>query len=167
MRQLVVGLAALLVVGCLPSKAPTVHAPLPSQTDLERRVAQAGLEAWREARLPMVLDAPCRLAELRIERPATAEEYHRFCEEGTAGCAIFRSLAPVAVIHPDQPHDELHESRLALHEWTHMAFRCFGRGSWPDIFGRDHADPEVFAGKHGERPDSVEQRAQRALRAKP
>lgn len=152
----VVGLVALLVVGCMPTPAPRTTMPLEPQTELERAAAAAGASSWRDAELKTP-ETVCRLLELRVAYPLTIEDYTRTCPLKSWACLGWRELAPVAFMSPVlQPAAVAH---AALHEWLHAAVYCYRRGPWPDAYDAAHADEAVCKGG----PDSVEQRAQRAL----
>lgn len=127
-------------------------------------MASAGIEAWRAAGLE-TSPATRWLSQLRIERPATSEAYDARCPAVLLGhsAACLRSYGwdvPVAVVSPTQQTVEQVE-HAALHEWLHEAGYRFGR--WPD-YNPLHSDVDVWKGKPGERPNSVEQRAQRMLK---
>jgi hypothetical protein len=160
----VVGLVALLVVGCIPPAAARTTTPLAPQTELERAVVTAGLEAWRSvgfATTPAVGD----VQRFRIAFPATVEAYEQACPPAIVGpsgaCLGWRDQGayPIAYISPALPRARV--PHAALHEWIHAAGYRFGR--WPDYDSPAHSDEKVWAGKAGSRPDSVEQRAQRML----
>lgn len=151
----VVGLVALLVAGCLPTRGTTL--PLEPQTELERTVASAGLEAWRAAGLettPAVRD----VMRLRIER-LDAGTFDVACPDAWA-CLGWRDQGAVLVVYLSPRLPAGNVLHAALHELCHAMGYRFGR--WGD-YNAGHTDAEVFAGKGGSRPNSVEQRAQRAL----
>lgn len=161
----VVALAGAIFVmcGCATPRPRTV-VDLPAQTEIEQRVATAGIEAWRAAGLKTT-PAVSWLEQLRIERPATVAAYDERCPAAVLGhswaCLRWRGWdVPVAVLSP-LLLTETQRLRAALHELCHAMGYRFGR--WADYDSPWHTDPIVWAGKSGSRPDSVEQRAQRAL----
>lgn len=151
MRWPVVGL--VLLAACLPARPVT---PLPAQTELERQVAAAGLEAWRAVGLPTT-PAVSALMRLRIEQPATLEAYERACGPSNA-CLSWRDggAVPVAYVSPLLTH-ERNIAHAALHEWLHAAIYRLGRRGDYDA---GHTDLVVW--EQGG-PDSVETRAERIL----
>lgn len=148
-------LFGLLLTACATVQRPAT--PLPPQTALERSVAAAGLEAWREAGLATTPMARW-LDQLRIERPATIDAYDQRCPADALGesWACLRWYAwdvPVAVLSPLLADEQV--GRAALHELCHAMGYRFGR--WPDYDSPGHADTVVWG------PDGVEKRAQRIL----
>lgn len=108
----------------------------------------------------------CRLEGLRIETPPTEADYLKRCPLSVYGpsvaCLRWSSLAPVAVVHPSVALTEPLVAHQAIHELLHAYVYCSGVAGLDYYDGR-HSLAEVWAGPGGSRPDSVEQRAQRAL----
>jgi hypothetical protein len=131
----VAGVAIAILASCVP------HRPRPL-TEMEEDVLSVVEAAWD-------LEKPaeaCRLDELYVSQPESAEQYLMACPPDSGAClrwsyddGKFRTV-PVIVINPAARDDP---ARLAVHELLHAYVAC-SKGPWPDLYDYGHTNTAVW-----------------------